>query len=130
MSLNNIIYFDFDLFGRTDNGGNIIVYKNEEAIVNAIRMWFASRTGDRLRSPNTGGFLDFQVSKLMSTDRIESLRLRIGRALEEDFNNVFSVVKIEVLPDYNLRLLNVSLDITFAELGSNFSLDLKMRMIN
>ena len=126
--MNTTIFFDYDMFGNSDTFGNILTYRNEDAVKNSIRIWFASRLNDRLRSPGTGGFLDFQITKLMSEERLVDFRNRIARALEDDFNNIFEVSQLEIVPDYQGKFLEVIITIIFLELGSRFNLDLKMRM--
>lgn len=126
--MNDIILKDLDMFGKVENGV-IVSYVNKDALQNALLIWFTSRVGDRLRNPTRGGFLDFQITKQMDEDRLNNFRQRIRRALEKDFNDIFRVTYLDLSPDYNSRLLNVSLEVVCNSLQTNFELAVRVKAI-
>ena len=125
--MNDIILFDYDMFGRLNSRNEIETYYNEDSLKNSLRIWFTSREGDRLRSPGTGGFLDFQVDKLMSDDNLSNFSQRILRALEEDFRGYFVVQELKLTKNANRRLLDIYLRVLSKRLNTNFELNLKIR---
>ena len=126
--MKDIIFFDYDMFGRLNERNDITFFYNEEALLNSIRIWFTSRKGDRLRSPNTGGFLDFQIDKLMNDETIENFKQRIARALQNDFNNLFEVVFLDLQKRSDLRLLIVDLQIVSKKLNISSELNMKIKI--
>ena len=124
--MSDIVLFDYDMFGQLDNENNIQTYINAEALQNAIRIWFCSSLGGRLRNPQKGGLLDFQVTKMMDEESLSLLRNRTAKALQKEFDNIFEVLYISFTPLEDRRTLEIDLGVSSNRLDTSFDLTLRI----
>lgn len=121
------IFGDYDIFGGTDILGKIKVNLNEDAIKNAIKVWFASKFGERYRNPNSGGIFFQQVGKGTGESRLSNLQSRCMRELDTDFEGIFYVYQLEFILNKEKRFLEVSIIVNCPLLGKNISDTIKLR---
>jgi len=102
-------YFDLDIFGRTNRNGELRTLSNVEAVKNALMLWIVSIRGEILRRPRKGGYVTQWLLKPVSPDRAQSIRDAILQGLQDDFPLTVRVRSLDVEPLYGRSAYRVEL---------------------
>jgi hypothetical protein len=92
--------FDYDLVGKSNEKGQLIVYTGKEAIANSIIMWLTSFRNDKLRNPYVGGYITQHLFKPMSTQVKRDLLEAITDGINQDYTPSVTLKSLQVIPDY------------------------------
>lgn len=103
------IIYDLALEGGIDRKGNLREVWNVDAIMNSIRMFFASFRGEVLRSPNLGGAVVSQLFRPMSEVDIDFLESVIRSAFNNDFRPRLQIESLEIEPNFERRFFRITL---------------------
>lgn len=101
---------DIDIWGRNDEQGNPVEYFDQAAIKNALTCWLTSKKGEYLNNPIEGGVLDYALFKTMNDENLENLHFKIKNALINRFTPTLEIVKIELVPNYEERYLEININ--------------------
>ena len=102
-------YHDIDLYGRDNLNGTPLTYFNANAIKNALYQWMNSKRGDYLMNPSEGGVLDVFNFKNLNFDNTYKLKIQLLTALTTEFSPSITIESIDIVPDYNNRLLEIEI---------------------
>lgn len=113
---NNILYYDYPFYKKTNSLGKLIDLSNSDALSQAIKIWMVSKRNEKIRSKG-GGILYPYLGKQMDESQIENIKFAITDGLKNDFKPSMKVVSLSVIPDYekerwNIELTAVNLDLT------------------
>jgi len=103
---------DIDIQGLEDTPGIAREYYDEEAIKNALLLWLTSKKGEFLYNPNDGGILEVLIFKTITESLINKLRFKILNGITIKFAPQVRVEKLNIIPDYERRILKVDLEYT------------------
>lgn len=98
---------DIDVYGRTDNVGNLILHNQDYAISNCLVFWLTSKAGDYIYFPELGGPLERLKFKLMNLTTVTNLTTFLSNTINEYFGNVLTLQSVIVSPDNKKRILFV-----------------------
>ena len=111
------VYQDLDIYARDNANGEPIVYYSTQAIKNAVTLWIASKRGDYLMAPEAGGPLDVAQFKTMTPEVLQNLKFQLLNALTIEFGSTLEVQSIDFIPDYQNRILEISIIYTIPSEG-------------
>ena len=100
---------DFSIFGSVDANGTLQALDTQQAIENAFRMWMVSSQGEIIRNPRRGGFLIPWVTKPLTVENAQKIRVAILNGLEQDFVPYIQVTSLTVSPNYESRRWDIDL---------------------
>lgn len=97
-----LVIYDHYYSGGADYKGEIKQVWGEEAMTNAIRMWFASFSGEIIRQPQRGGLIRDILTKPMGEVEAEDIEMAIRDGFEQDFVPYMVIIEdsLSVTPDY------------------------------
>lgn len=98
-----LIVYDHYYAGGSDYKGEIKQVWGEEAMKNAIRMWFASFSGEIIRQPQRGGLIREVLTKPMNEIEADDIEMAIRDGFEQDFVPYMQILEnsLSVTPDYS-----------------------------
>ena len=108
-----------------DITGNIIEYYDYDVIDKAIRTYFGTVPGERMRS-SYGSTLMSNLFKPMTQETANSIRRVITKDLEEDEPRI-SVSNVTVVPDYDAHTYTVDIVYIVLGLSGQYSTTFKLR---
>jgi hypothetical protein len=108
-----ITFIDFDIYGRTDERGNPLILRGNEAIKNAIITYLLSKRGDYIRRPAFGGILDQIEFKVKNNDNLNAYSTELAQDITRHFGAYVNVLGVTINPDYAIRAIEVSLTIEY-----------------
>lgn len=108
-----ITFIDFDIYGRTDERGNPLILRGNEAIKNAIITYLLSKRGDYIRRPTFGGILESIEFKAKNSDNLNSYSNELAQNITQQFGAYVNVLEVSINPDYGIRAIEVSLTIEY-----------------
>lgn len=119
--------FDFSYEGKFDLNGNLKEVYNEDALENALRMWFCSMAGEVVRQPTLGGFIYDMLYKPMTTEDLPYHIMGIRNGFHSNFMPYAQIQGLNVEPDFEKRAWIVDLDLFVPEFNYKlvFSVALK-----
>lgn len=105
---------DIDVYGRTDETGQLILHDQDYALSNALVFWLTSKAGDYIYHPELGGILDKYKFKVMRSTESLDITKDLTAAIETYFGTYISVQQVTVTPDnvnrtYGIQILYTSL---------------------
>ena len=80
--------------------GNIPVFSDQDALINAINLWICSFRGERLYLPHEGGIIAGNLLKPMSDERAKDIHDDLIDGLAHQFSPHVTVSECTVTPDY------------------------------
>ena len=101
--------FDLSLDGTISANGEIENYEGVEALQNAIKLFLTSFQADCIRNYGAGGFLTQYLSKPMSNQTAESMRIAIRMGFERMFKPQVNVSEISAIPNQQKRYWEISM---------------------
>lgn len=102
-------YHDIDIFGREKADGSALEFFDEEAIKNAVKLWLTSKKGEFLYQPEEGGVLERALFKNMEGDSMTLFLFTLKNAMINNFAPSITPLSIELVPNYETRLLEIEI---------------------
>lgn len=121
--------FDLGMFGELTPTGELQIFKNSEAVYNALRVWVGSFRGEILREASRGGYVTPWLMKPMTEENTRNLREAILDGLYEDFFPSLTVRSLIVTPDYNRAIWRIELEAYAPYIRETISFDEELRRI-
>lgn len=100
---------DIDAYGKVNADGSLLELTNQDAVKNALLLWLGSKRGEYVMNPTAGGVLDASLFKNINEANVALLKLTLFTDLQERFSPSITVEDISVVPDYELRLLEITI---------------------
>jgi hypothetical protein len=122
------LYTDLILSGpKYDEDTNeiIITVTKNEALKNAVRMWFLSKMGDYERDPTRGGVLDMLLGRQLTDENAVALSSSIAAKFKIEFPYV---VLGELIISVNYKINSWRAYMTLADLVSKQIIDLSINV--
>lgn len=108
--------FDYSLFGDSTDG-TLKEVQEVEALINSIKLWMASYEGDYIDYRTVGGFVTSALGKPMKDSNIVEVTQRIRYGIENDFTPALTIISLEVIPNFEKRRWEISLEAYSPELN-------------
>ena len=121
------IIYDLSLEGGIDKKGTLQEVWNVDAIMNSIRMFFASFRGEMIRSPNIGGAITTQIHRPMSDVDVDFMESVIRSAFNNDFKPKLQIESLEIEPDFERRFYKISILAYSPDAGLFIEVDERIR---
>ncbi len=93
------IYSDVDPELRTDQGGNILILEDTDAINASVENILGISRGELVMDPAWGGNVEDRVGKNVNENSAAFLRMAISDSLDVDKRILVDLVTVEPLPD-------------------------------
>ena len=123
------VIFDVDLDGSIELDGSLKYLWEEDALVQSIKLWIASRKGDILRKPNSGGTVFPFLTKPLTEDSIDYLKMAIRDGISEDFVPELLITNLQVKPSsQNPQVVEIYMSVYCPALDTQASVDAKIRV--
>lgn len=97
-SIKEIVYTDFPLIKEITMNGEIKVYENNKALMQAVKIWLSSSNGEKIRSRDGGCLIRF-LGKVMDENTIGEMERVIRNSLETEFSPNLTVDTLKVIAD-------------------------------
>lgn len=118
------VYQDIDLYGRENPDGSPVTYTSVDAIKHALFQWVNSSRGDYVMNPTAGGALDSFVFKSLNASNFNMLRFELLTALTTRFAPSITVNSIDLIPDYDNRMMEVQISYSIPAEGVSDTLSI------
>jgi len=102
-------YIDLNIFGvytSTVTGNYELAVHRDFALINSVKMWMLSRTGDYYREPTKGGIIDLLLGAPMEPSNYTSLSNEIAKKFADNFNLV-ELINLNLEADPVLKIWHV-----------------------
>lgn len=96
-----ISYFDFDVYGRSSSSGGALIHTNDLALSNAIVFFLTLKKGTYLYNENLGGVLDVILFKRLSDRDLISFQTILSKTIQEQFEAFVKQVATQITYDFN-----------------------------
>lgn len=113
---NSNIVFDYDKNGGFSPSGQPKKVYGSDAVNNALSMWFESFKGEKLRDPNSGGYVRFYIQKPMSNENAKNLEEAIRSGFDQDFSPLLTIRSLVVIPNYTDNKYEIQLQVVSSTL--------------
>lgn len=100
---------DIDIYGYENGDGSPVIHYDDAAIKNALTLWVTSKKGEFLYAPRSGGILDPLLFKNMDPNKLQMILFGIKNDIVTAFTPAINLVGLDVKPDYENRLLEISI---------------------
>lgn len=104
-------YIDADIFANISSKGGIRTYSNEGALKNALRMFITSKKGDIIYEPEEGGAMDIALFRNIEVNRNKIL-FQLRNSILNFFEPEITLLNIDVTPDYEKKIIEISINYT------------------
>lgn len=121
------IVYDVTIDGGVDKSGNINQVWNKDALMNAIRMWFASFEGEGIRRPLDGGYLAAMLMRPMNQVSAEEFKMILRNGFDEDFRPLMVIRTLEIQPNYEKRYWRIYMELYSPDLKINATVNERIR---
>lgn len=126
--LDSVNYTDLNYRGvYFDDDEPKVAVNRELALKNIIQIWLLSKPGDYYRELGKGGV----IHEFLATPLSEEYRLQLENLIETKFNeDIFyaQLNSVEVIPNVELRVWTIKLDITDLISQSRFSFGVNLQV--
>ncbi len=95
-------YIDIDIEGKKTSSGDLLTYKNNDALEQALRFYLVSRRGSFVREPTSAGILDTLLFKPLTDLSPEEKASYLGQ-IRSKFNRFCDILSFSITPDYENR---------------------------
>ena len=113
-------------YNKTSETNEIAVFK-DEALINTVRMWMLSKSGDYYREPQRCGVIDLLLGAPMNQTNIDSIKNSVLSKFKAEFTLV-EIIQLQINADTINRVWKVAfqvLDIINKKLV-NFSINVQV----
>lgn len=122
---------DIQIFDIAYNGVNTLDQLQEtwdkDALINALTLWMASFTDERVHGARRGGAITRHLAKPMTQTDALTIDFSIRTGLDTDFLPKLQVVDLKVTPVYDQRYWNIQLTVYSPDLKTNLSVNQKLK---
>lgn len=102
-------YWDYDSLARKDHNGQIRIYRNIQAVDNALRNWLRSLEYEYIRRPGKGGPLIPYLTKPLDEDRASDIEDTLRSGLLYDFFPAINRTTVKVTPNYEKNYYEITI---------------------
>jgi len=96
-------------YDKTTDSTEIAVFK-DNALVNTVRMWMLSKSGDYYREPQRGGVIDQILGAKMTQESLDTLKNYIINKFKNEFTLV-EIVQLNINADPIYRIWRVAFQV-------------------
>lgn len=100
-------FTDIAIEGTTGSTGKATTLYNNDALNNAFRIWISSSGFDAVRTKR-GGYVLKHIGKPMNSERARDIKRDIIIGLREDFKPDMNIIKVSVIPLYDIRTWRIT----------------------
>ena len=129
VNLSNTFY-DTYWQGGFNGQGNIKEVFGNEALTNAMLVWLSSSQGDYLNDPSKGGWLKKNLVKSMNETRKKLIMNDLSKGIYSEFTPGLQDVVITVIPNYQQRYWNITIQGYSPDVKDNFYLNVQVAALN
>lgn len=125
--MNTYVYSDVDVGLQIDNNGNVRILYDEQAVIQSIKILFATISGEFVRSPRGSSLIRF-LGMPINPRTASTIRSHISNTLASSEARI-TVNSIQVVPDIDSLLYDVEIDFTIKETGRGFTFNTRLRSL-
>jgi hypothetical protein len=100
---------DLTLNASIDGAGQLQEITNDRALKEALNFFLSVKRGDVLGYPEEGGVLDTATFSVMSIDYLQLISFKIRNAIIKEFEPEIILNELNVIPDYDKRILIIEI---------------------
>ena len=120
---------DTNLFGGTDAQGNIKQEIDEDAILNAIKLWIITDQGEIRRNPNYGGDMLYWLVKPLTLENAKHIKTALEEGITQNFGQYVIVDTVDVDIDYSNSMYIIKMLLHIRKLNKQVSLEEKLKTL-
>jgi len=124
---NSYTYSDVDINLSIDSRGNVRILYDEEAVIQSIRILFATVSGEFVRSPKGSSLIRF-LGMPINSRTATAIRSHISNTLAASENRI-TINDIRVTPIIESLRYDVDIDFTFRDTGRSFTFNTRLRTL-
>lgn len=96
----NVKIYDYPFYKKLNKDGSIADMENSDALAQAVKIWLATKTNEKIRSLG-GGIMYQYLGKIMDNEQSDNIKRAIVNGLRYDFNPPLVPVVVDVVPNYD-----------------------------
>lgn len=96
----NVKIYDYPFYKKLNKDGSIADMENSDALAQAVKIWLATKTNEKIRSLG-GGIMYQYLGKIMDNEQRDNIKRAIINGLRYDFNPPLVPVVVDVVPNYD-----------------------------